>query len=454
MAPARTMAAARLRRAIREFLLVPACVVAAYALLGVLAVAVDKSPPAWLAPLRHDLTRLISRDAATSLLSGIATSVVTVTSITFSVLLLAVQQTASSMTPAVFDQFLRRRTNQVYLGMFVGLTLFSFLVLSSIGRHATPAFGAATALVLTIGAFLALVVLIYSTVDQMRPSSVTQVIHDRALQARERERELIARTRRAPAAGDHAGADVLASADGYVTAIDLDAIATALGGRRGEVVLDVTLGEPVAFGQRLATITDGAGAGAGEAVSAVAAAIRLDRERDLDIDASFAVEELGNIAWTALSTSKHNPQTGRQAIDRLRDIGARWSAAGPPPPAGEVLPVVYRDEDLDRLVDTLLDLVVVCGESRQVESCSHALRAVHDVASALPPEVLARADRPLAQVLATVARHPLTRHLEQSLAALALVLERRGCEAAAGAAEAVLVQLRDRGARLEHAHLG
>jgi hypothetical protein len=32
----------------------------------------------------------------------------------------AVQQTASSLTPVVFDQFLRRTSNQVYFGFFIG----------------------------------------------------------------------------------------------------------------------------------------------------------------------------------------------------------------------------------------------------------------------------------------------------------------------------------------------
>jgi hypothetical protein len=31
-----------------------------------------------------------------------------------------VQQTASSLTPVVFDQFLRRTSNQVYFGFFIG----------------------------------------------------------------------------------------------------------------------------------------------------------------------------------------------------------------------------------------------------------------------------------------------------------------------------------------------
>jgi uncharacterized membrane protein len=42
-------------------------------------------------------------------------------------MLVAIQQSASSLTAQVFDQFLRRRTNQFYFGFFVGLGAYSLL---------------------------------------------------------------------------------------------------------------------------------------------------------------------------------------------------------------------------------------------------------------------------------------------------------------------------------------
>lgn len=98
-------------------------VVAGYTVLAAVSVVIDKTSPHWLHPVLGPLGKLIDRGPARTLLSAIATSVVTVTAITFSVLLLAVQRTAAAMTPLVFDQFLRRRSNQLYLGMFVGLSM-------------------------------------------------------------------------------------------------------------------------------------------------------------------------------------------------------------------------------------------------------------------------------------------------------------------------------------------
>ena len=54
----------------------------------------------------------------------------TVASITISLLLLALQQSAANMTTQILDQFLRRRINQAYFGFFVGLALYSLVTLT------------------------------------------------------------------------------------------------------------------------------------------------------------------------------------------------------------------------------------------------------------------------------------------------------------------------------------
>jgi len=103
---------------------VPLAVVAAFVVAAVVSIFLDQSH-ASLRGLRHVLGHIVGVGAATAALSAIAGGLVTVTSITFSVLLLAVQQTAASLSPVVFDQFVRRRANQVYLGYFVGLGIYA-----------------------------------------------------------------------------------------------------------------------------------------------------------------------------------------------------------------------------------------------------------------------------------------------------------------------------------------
>src|SRR5690349_13545635 len=142
----------RFPRALQEYALVPVLVVVAMAALAAISIVGDQSQAAPLTSLRHLLGHYIGKDAASTTLQAVATGLVTVTSITFSVLLLAVQQTASSLSPVVFDQFVRRRANQVYLGFFVGLALYAYIVMAGVQNGTAPIIGAFLATVLTVGA--------------------------------------------------------------------------------------------------------------------------------------------------------------------------------------------------------------------------------------------------------------------------------------------------------------
>ena len=187
----------------------------------------------------------------------IATSLITVTSITFSLLLLAVQQGASALTNQVFDQFLRRRGNQFYFGFFVGLSVFALSNLVTTSRSHRPIFGALIAAVLTAVALCLIVVLIYTTIDQMRPSMIVKAIHGHVLKAREAQLSLLRATRRpAFSKAPMVLRRIVSEHQGYVTSIEVDRIARAVAGDRDgsaggiEVELLVVIGSNVAYHDR------------------------------------------------------------------------------------------------------------------------------------------------------------------------------------------------------------
>ena len=95
-------------------------------------------------------------ESTTQVLSTIAGGMITITSITFSLLLVALQQSAGSMTHAVFDQFLRRRLNQFYAGWFIGITLFTLVTLATVGPEFNPIYGATLALFFAVSALYVL----------------------------------------------------------------------------------------------------------------------------------------------------------------------------------------------------------------------------------------------------------------------------------------------------------
>jgi uncharacterized membrane protein len=121
----------RLRRGFSEFLALPLIIAVLFCCAAALLAFWDNQGTA--PGVRRIVAAMIPASGATAFVGVVAASLMTITSITFTVLLIAVQQTSSFLGAVVFDQYLRRRANQVYVGYFVGATAFSFIVLACAG---------------------------------------------------------------------------------------------------------------------------------------------------------------------------------------------------------------------------------------------------------------------------------------------------------------------------------
>ena len=426
----------RLGRGVAEFLRLPLLMTLGFAVpavaLGVLDLAAGER-----APLRGLAEAMVPGEGASDFVAAVATSIVTVTSITFSVLLLAVQQTASSLTPVVFDQFLRRRSNQVYFGFFIGLSVFCFLVLGMSRPDPGPVYGAVVALVLMVVALVALLMLIHATIDQMRPQSVLRSIQELAMSARERELVLLGRTR--PERHSDPGTPERAVAvldSGYVVSIDLDQLAAAAAdaGPDVEVLVDGRLGEHLMFGDVAARLV-GVDPADDSFDEAVRTSFGMDDLRDVDEESGYAIDQLENIAWSAASSAQQSPQTATQAVRVLADLAARWLVAGERDRSvhsarPQELPVVYTDGAVPRAMDALATVVVASAESRQAATCAEALRGFASMATRLQSDTdrgaLAAA---LDSCLPAVIQHAEVPKLKSALAELETTLQRRGLDA-------------------------
>ena len=417
-----------IRRAFGEFLLVPTCLIAGFLLLSGLTFALDRADYDWLAPAKRflELHLLADEQATRDLLGTIAAGLITITSITISLLLIALQQSASALTHQVYDQFLRNWQNQVYFGVFVGLALYALATLASVGPL-NPTIGASVALLLTIVALYLLLVLFYTTVDQMRPGVIIEAIHDHALAARDAQQALLRETRRSPSLQAAASVPVAAVAHGFVTEIDVDGLRTAARAAAGEVevVLRTTLGAYVVFGQVVAEVRAHRREDAEAVARVVDDAIIRERKRDIATDPLAAVEELETIAWTSISTAQSDPDAGVLSIYGLRDILARWSAP-PGEHAGEKAPVVYQDDVVARLIASLESLGVVASESMQHQSYAEVLRTFHLMFERLAPELQSRVEDVVLRTLSGMGDHILTHELEGALRELEATFDRAG----------------------------
>jgi uncharacterized membrane protein len=436
-----------LRRSLREFLTLPLLMIGGFVLLAALTYTLDRQRVGWLGPLRDVMRAHIFADAEATgeLLGTIAGGIITVTSITFSLLLLAVQQSGASLTSQVFDQFLRRRGNQVFFGYFIGLALFALITLATVDAPFNPVYGATMALLLTAVALCLLAVLLYSTINQMRPAQIIEAIHDHTLGARERQLALIRRTRRTPRFNGLSSRPVEATYNGYVTALNLSPLETAIGNAAGEVevVLCVSLGSFVSFRDTLARISAVEPKDAEAVSGAVLKAIRLEAVRDLDGDPAYGIQQLVTIAWTSVSTSKQNPDPGLLVTHSLRDLLARWSVATEEAAADvEPLPIVYTDDVIEQLMDAFAALGVVASESLQFQVYAEVVRAIAALYGRLPAEQQQRAEDLILRSLSALGEHVLTRDLDSALATLLATLHAWGRRDTAAAIESARAELR------------
>ena len=434
-------AAGWVRQALGAFLAVPIAVVAGFLLLAAAIYFVDQAlwtpghqPPQglrWLSGVFGD------SGALSSLLGTVATSLITVTSITFSLLLVAVQQGASALTNQVFDQFLRRRGNQFYFGFFVGLSVFALVNLVVANKEHRPIFGALIAVLLTAIALCLIVVLIYTTIDQMRPSMIVKAIHGHVLKARKAQLSLLQATRRPTVAATLCPAKrIVSQRRGYVTLINVDRIARAVtdaeGGQDGsasshpgiEVELRVAVGSHVAYHDLLAEVRSDshlADARADTLAKAVAAAIKMEDERDLDRDPAFGIEQLAIIGWTSVSTARSNPHPGILVCQALRDILARWSEQGASP-EDRSSRVVYDDHVPSAALSTLETLAVVASESMQHQTLAEIMRIFAILLPDLPPGRVDQVADIVLRSLSALGEHVLTRELESALEILSQAL--------------------------------
>lgn len=128
------------------------------------------------------------------------------------------------------------------------------------------------------------------------------------------------------------------------------------------------------------------------------------------------------IGWTTTSTSKSNPAAGILAVRSLRDLLARWAAAGPPTRAGDS-PVGYPDDLVPRLFDAFENMAVVAPESRQAQTAAEVFRALATLADRLPPDWRPRVGDFARRAVASLSDHVLTAELDAALGEFAAALE-------------------------------
>lgn len=421
------------RLAYKEYLTLPTIIILAFLVLAIGMVALEKANISWLDQLRTSIESITFGEASSTqtTLGAAVGALITITSITFTVLLLAVQQAAGSLSPEIVDQFLRRPFNQAVFGYFVGMSLYSLIVLATTHSKFDPILSALLSFLFSGIALYLLAALVYATLTQMRPSLVIHALHDATLGARQRQLPIIQRTRRAPRITGGTRIPIRSGGAGYVTNIELKSIERALGEGWDdllEIVLHTQMGSYVAVNDEVAEIRVLADDVKTEELGqAILQALKLGTTRDLRFDPEHGIIQLMNIGWTSISTSKQNPTPGAEVINALRDLLAQWlGEEEDDPPNLEKLPVVYEDDLSSQPLRMLESLAVVATESLQHQNFALVLRTFAQMFDRLPAAQRSQVEEMIPRILSRLPREVLTTELDEALLKLAVALDTAG----------------------------
>lgn len=337
--------------------------------------------PTMLFPSRAD------PQVAQVILSAIATSIMTVVSIVFAMLLMTLTLASMQFSPRILINFVRGRVTQWTLGIFIGTFSYCIAAMPAARNAPHPFSPIATvtgAMLLTLVCVGWLVLFIQHISQAI---SVNHII-DRIASDTEEVIDSIMPYARSigarqvtPEADGSTEVPLASATSGYIRYIDTLALLELAKSLRLRVRLTRRVGHFVPAGFPLLMLAGPRPLTPGD-VEALWNAIDIGATRTLQQDVEFGILQIVDIALRAISPAVNDPSTAINCIDQLSRIMIRWISLDPPeaylasPP--HVVRVVVPLITTDALLHTAFDQIRHYAES-DITVTLRLLRAFMDI---------------------------------------------------------------------------
>ncbi|HEY5429455.1 MAG TPA: DUF2254 domain-containing protein [Solirubrobacteraceae bacterium] len=293
------------------------CVVAAIG-LGIGLVSVDHSVGATRALFLFPGPPAGAR----SFLSSIIQAMITFTGLVFSITIVVLQLTSGQFSPRVLRTFLRDRTIQLSLGIFLATFVYAMVILRAVrGTGTHDNFVPRLAVTVSFGLVLVSVAMFIRYVahiaNMIRAATIVDSIgkESRACLTRRLAAEHFNDGGREMALGPACGT-IAAREPGVIAAVDGAALVKLARAAECQLVMVPRVGDYVPAGAPLVQVYGSGGIDE----HALLAHFSVGTERTLEQDLAFGFRQLVDIAQRALSPGINDPTTAVQAIDVLHDL--------------------------------------------------------------------------------------------------------------------------------------
>jgi uncharacterized membrane protein len=268
------------------------------------------------------------------LLTAVASSMITVAGVVFSITIVAFSLTSSQYTSRVLRNFMRDRMNQVVLGVFVGIFLYCLIVLRTIRGGDEGAFVPSLAVLGGLAlAFVGtgfLIFFIHHIAMSIQASTIIAAAAEETLAAVDHlfpvrlsdKPDEDRNNGSASALGKQPWSAVAAHKTGYIESIDGNTL-VALARKQDTVLrMERGIGEFVVEGTPLVSLAGRSEPDDGLATDLNAVFV-IGRHRTVQQDTGFGIRQIVDIAMKALSPGVNDTTTAVMCVDYLGAIIAR-----------------------------------------------------------------------------------------------------------------------------------
>lgn len=276
----------------------------------------------------ESLADSVGADAVDKILSILATSMLTVTTFSLSIMVAAYSAATSTVTPRATPLVIEDSITQNALGTFIGSFLFSLVGIIALSTGAYGDKGRVLLFVVTLAVIVLIVIALLRWVDHLAQLGRVGETSDRVENA---TRDALIERLRLP----NLGGRRLASADdiprearriypqqiGYVQHIDMPALAELSQAEDCAIYLQVVPGSFIAPGEPLAAVL-GIDENDDEKLRA---AFTIGTRRSYQQDPRFGAAVLAEIASRALSPAVNDPGTAIDILGRSVRVLALWT---------------------------------------------------------------------------------------------------------------------------------
>lgn len=321
----------------------PGLMIAASIALALILIEIDsRIKTEWLA--YYPRLFGLGADGSRGMLTAIASSMLTVATLAFSLTINAITQASGQFTPRIFRNFMRDRANQFVLGYFVSVFVYCLLVLRTIRGgdelKFVPSVAVLVGLASAVGGVLVLIFFIHHIADSLQITTILKKITDETLKAVEK---LFPEN-----LGDAASEEekheawrkdekqiwtrIPAAEAGYIQNVEIDELLKYAAENQLLIHLKLGIGQFASGDATLAEITPESQTSAKKSdyneqtIEEIRGFFAVNRHRTIEQDAGFGIRQIVDIALKALSPGINDTTTAINCIDHLGEIAGSLAA--------------------------------------------------------------------------------------------------------------------------------